>query len=813
MWLIQDLIFALRQARHNFGSTFILIVALSLGIGLTTSIFSVVYTVLLKPLPFHDPDRLALIMERLPQIPTPINLPPAQALELSKNPAFSEAAIFISSARNLESGDRPERVDVLRASPGLLPLLGIYPLHGRSFTRQEDIEGVRVALISSSFGQRRFGIESKAIGKLVVLDGMNYEIVGVLPSGLSFPAIGMLQSPRNADIWVPLSLTPSEQSPQNPDYSYSLIARLRRGFTVKQAQVGAAKAIERIMSQFPPQLQGKIHIEAAILPLKEQIVAGSRTLLFLLIGVVAALLLISCMNVSSLLLYKALARRRELALRVALGAEPKRIILQLLNETLLLFVTGGVIGTLCAVWLERGLIHLLPPDLPRLEDVHINAPVLEFAVTISVITGLIFGMAPALSAFRADLAHNLNDGSRSHSAGPSVGRVRRVLVITQIAVTFVLLTTAGLLLRSFSAVIDKHAFLRTEKVLSFGLALSKKEYPGVSKGQVFYRELSRRLKAIPGVLAVGIGTDIPFENRSGRLISPEHASVDRNPIVYNTDVEGAYFQALLIPVIAGRVFDAEGRESEPVAVVNSSFNKAFWKDNKSIDHRFKFGPPSAPGPWIRIIGVVADSAARDPDKPTEPHIYIPLAQDPYQEIAMREAWFVVRAGANALNHTQTVYSAVHSLDPVMPLIRLRTMEQVVSSAVAPRNANTWLTTAFSLAALLLTSLGIYGVLAESVAQRTREIATRIALGATQSDISGLVVREGAKLVLCGIAIGIPASFATSRLMQTLLYGISPEDWTTRLGVVAAITVALIVVMLIPVWRAINVKAQVALHVS
>ncbi|HEX4168449.1 MAG TPA: ABC transporter permease [Bryobacteraceae bacterium] len=808
----QDFTFALRTACHKPAFTVVLLAALTLGIGLTTAIFSVFYTVLLKPLPFNNPARLALVMEKLPQIPVPINMPPAEALELATNPAFSETALFISSTQNLQGGDHPERIDVLRASASLLPLLGIAPFRGRAFTEQEENAAAHIALISESLQRRRFG-EEEALGKTILLDGMPYEIVGILPGDLTFPIPGMSQSPANADVWTPLSLTASERSPQNSDYSYSLIARLRPGFTPAQAQAAGRNAVEQILKQLPPGPHGKIQLEAEVLPLKEQVVAGSRRLLWLLLATVAALLLISCMNVSNMLLNRALTRRRELALRVSLGADSKAIILQLLNETLVLFLIGGALGVLCAIWSEQALVRLLSPNLPRLTDAHIHGTVLGFALAVSLVTGLVFGLIPAIGALRSDLTHGLSAASRSYSAGRDIGATRRVLVIGQISLAFVLLTSAGLLLRSFSAVLEQQESLRTDRVLSFGVALPEEQYPTVSDGLAFYRELSRRFGMLPGVLSMGLGTDIPLENKSGRLISPEHPTViNGNPIVYNTDVEGDYFHTLGLRTIAGRLLSAhDNQDSERVAVVNRSFGKAFWSSSDLLGRRFKFGPQNAPGPWVRIVGVIADSAARTPDQPSEPRIYLPLEQDPYVARAMREAWFVLRTEGDALTLTHSVQNVVRSLDPAMPLVKPRSMEQVVAGAVAPRSANTWLVTVFSVAALLLSSLGIYGVIAQSVAERTREIGTRMALGANRADISRMVLWQGGRLVLAGFAVGIPASFGASQLIRTLLYGVSADDSITRLIIIAVITSTVMVALLLPLWRAIHVDPQAALR--
>lgn len=401
------------------------------------------------------------------------------------------------------------------------------------------------------------------------------------------------------------------------------------------------------------------------------------------------------------------------------------------------------------------------------------------------------------NALRTDLVQHLNDGSRSQTAGPGGGRTRRVLVVTQLAVAFVLLTAAGLLLRSFSYVLNQQAAFRTDKVVSFGVPLPNAQYPTVADGQVFYRGLSHRLAGMAGVLSVGFGTDIPFENKSGRLISPERATVQGSPIVDNTDVSGTYFQTVGLHLLKGRLLtDHDNKDSELVAVVNQSFAKVFWSTGNPLDHRFKFGPPTSSGPWIRIA---------------DPRIYIPLDQDPYKQMAFREAWFVLRTQQDALTLRPSIQSVVHSLDPSMPVVKLRSMEQVLSNAVAPRSANTWLITVFSLAALVLSSLGIYGVVAQSVSQRTREIAIRMAIGATRGSITSLVLWEGGRLATIALAIGVPASFAASSVFRTLLFGVPADDLITRTLVIATILLSVFISLLVPLWRAIHINPQGALH--
>ena len=811
MRLLQDFSYALRSARLRPMFTVVLIAALALGIGLTTAIFSVFYGVLLKPLGFREPSRLVLVRERLPQLsPVPVSLPPPEAIELARTPAFADAAIFISAQRNTGGEDRPERVDCLRASSRLLPTLGLTPMEGRNFTSREDETGVRVALISRAFELRRFG-SRQAVGETILLDSEPYRIVGVLPAGLVFPTHGMQQTGGSAEVWVPLSLTPEERAPFNSNYRFALVGRIRDGATLDQARGSAAAVMNRIVSRFPPALRTLADVHVALLPLREEIVGDSRRLLFLLLGTVGALLLITCMNVSNMLLSRALARRREMAVRAALGASARRIVWQMLDENLLLFTTGGLLGALCAAWFQSVLLGLLPPDLPRTQDVHIDAVVLAFTVAVSLLTGLVFGLAPALGALRVDLTAALQDGSRGQSGGLVIGRTRRFLVAAQIALAFILLTSAGLLIRSFLGVLNRQAELRTEHVLTFGLDLPDKQYPTLESAHAFFHELSDRLERNASVTALGFGTDLPLENADGRFITPERATAQGQPLPNNTDIDGAYFQSLGQPLLAGRYLNAGDRKtSERVAIVNQAFGRAYWAGGNALDHRFKIGPPMSAFPWIRIVGVVADSSAREPDQPVPPHMYTPWDQELYP-VRLKNVWFVVRTRGDGLRLGGEVRDAVRSLNPALPIVKLRSMEQVVSGAVAPRSANTWLVTVFAMAALLLTALGVYGVIAHSVSERTREIGIRMALGAAPGRVARSVFQEGLRLMAAGLVAGIAGSFAVARLIAALLYGVSGDDALTMAAAAAVLALTALGAMMLPSWRAMRVDPWAALR--
>ncbi len=621
----------------------------------------------------------------------------------------------------------------------------------------------------------------------------------------------MLQGPTNADVWIPLSLTPEERAVENDNYNFSLIARVRNGFTLAQAEQAEQSVVNRIVSRMRPEIRAQLDLGVAVLPLKDEIVADSRRLLILLMSAVGALLLISCINISNMLLSRAIARRRELAVRAAIGATARRLVSQMLHENLFFFLLGGSLGALCAWWSQAALVRLLPPDLPRAHDIQMNAIVLGFTLAVSFATGLIFGLAPALGSLRMDLTTALQEGSRSQSGGRVAGRARRLLVAGQIALAFVLLMTAGLFMRSFFAVSNQQSLLRTEHVLTFGMALPEQQYTNINSVQAFERQLSIRLRALPGAMSAGFATDLPLEGEWERLISPDRVSGGAKPIIDYTNVEGDYFRSLGLRLDAGRLLNEhDTKNSEPVAIVNEAFGRTFWPGESALNHRFKFGPPDSKMPWIRIVGVIADSNARNPEKPVGPHAYCPFEQDPYNG-GQRQVWFVLRTQEPALNLASAVRSAVHSLDPTLPVVKLRSMEQVLSVAVAPRSANTWLVTVFAIAALLLTALGVYGVIAHSVAERTRDIGIRMALGALRSDVLKSILWEGGRLAAIGLAIGVPAFFAVSRFLRSLVYGVSTSDVITMSCVIAALAVTTFAAILVPSWRAVHVDPYVALR--
>lgn len=808
-FLVQDFTLTVRSARRRPAFTVVLLMALAFGIGLTTSIFSVFYGVLLRPLPFRAPADLVLVKESIPKIvPVPINMTPAHALEFAQNDAFAETAIFIARARNLE-GTPPQRVSCLRAPAGLLPLLGLVPAQGRNFTPSEDQDGAAVALVSDALATQRFG-DRGAIGQTILLDKRRYEVVGILPRGLTFPTRGMQQG-ENADVWIPLGLTAEDRLPSNVDYSYSLLARLRDGATMAQAREAARPAVNRLLATLPPQARGQALLDAAFSSLQDELVGDSRRLLFSLLGAVGALLFISCLNVSNMLLSRSVERRREIALRTALGANARRIVSQMLHENILLFLVGGALGALFAVWSQQLFLRLLPSTLPRTDDITIDTTILAFTLAVSLITGLIFGLAPALELLRIDLRGVLQEGSRGVSSGRLIGQARKILVVAQIALTVILLTSAGLLVKSVFMVLDEEASLRSGQVITFGIALPEEQYPTSASTETFTRDLGDRLRQVPDVTSLGIGTDIPLEGRARRLITPDRAIHDAQSIVLDyTAVDEGYFQSLGVPLASGRLFEPRDRQgAELVGLVNESFARTFWPGSSALDRRFKIGPPKYPSPWIRIVGVVGNVSAREAGA-VAPHAYVPLAQEAQVSFA-REMSFVMRTASADRHVENAIRGAVRAIDPSLPVLTLQSMEEVVSGAVAPRRANALLVALFGIAAMLLSALGVYGVVAYLVSERTREIGIRLALGAPRGTVWTSVVWEGSRLALLGLVFGLPGALAAGYLIRSLLYGVSPQDTTTLIGVPIAVALTCIAATLIPSWRAVRVDPMVSVR--
>ncbi len=803
--LLQDLRYSQRVLRQSPTFTAVAILTLALGIGATSAIFSVVNAVLLKPLPFRSADRLVLVRQQIPKLgPQPMRVAAPDTVEYRKGEVFEEAGAMQNRVYDLSGDGGPEQITGGRVSASLFPMLGAAPLAGRSFSEDEDRLRIRVVLLSYGLWQRRYGRDTKIFGRAILLNREPYQVIGVMPSTFVFPPRGMPQD-ENADLWMPLGLTQDERRTYLDNPSYSVIGRLRPGLSIERASAEMMTIADRIQASFPPQFKAALppdlELKAFVVPFKEQVVGGSRQLLFLLLGAVGFLLLIACANVANMLLSRSATRGRELALRAALGAGRARLVRQLLTESLLLSVLGGGLGILLAWWGTGLLVAALPGNVPLTEQIRIDARVLGFAVAVSVLTGLLFGRAPALSALQNDRRNRL-----SHR-----GWLLSGLVSAQLALALVLLTCAGLLIRSFVRLeLSDHGFL-AEHLLTASIALPESQYGGKTKARDFYQTLLLRLASSPAARVAGMASDLPFEGVWSRVVTPEGSVAPHVPIVNYTLVLGDYFQALGAPLKRGRFFtEADRFGATPVILVNETLARRFWPGQDAIGKRLTIGMPEMHLPWLTVVGVVGDMNQSAPDEKLSPHVYEPYLQaNGYSWI--RKMNLALRTSGDPLALANAVRREVAQLDPELPVTKLRTIQQILDNSLASRRLSMWLLTVFALAALLLAALGIYGVMAYAVARRTREIGIRMALGAQRADVLGMILGQGMKLAAFGLSIGLAASLALTRLMTSLLYDVKPTDPLTYTAVALLLISIALAANFAPARRAVSVDPTVALR--
>jgi predicted permease len=809
--LLQDLRYSRRLLRQSPAFSAVAILTLALGIGATSAIFSVVNAVLLKPLPYRGAESLVLVRQQILKLgPQPMRVAAPDTVEYRKSEVFEEAGAMQNRVYDLSGDGGPEQIIGGRVSANLFPLLGAAPLEGRLFSEDEDRLGTRVVLLSYGLWQRRYGRDPKIIGHAILLNREPYQVIGVMPPTFVFPPRGMPQE-ENADLWTPLSLTADELRTYLDNPSYTVIGRLRPGVSMERARTEMTAIAQRILSAFPRDLRTALppdlQLIAFVAPFKEQVVGGSRQLLFLLLGAVGFLLLIACANVANMLLSRSATRGRELALRASLGAGRARLVRQLLTESVLLSTLGGGLGILLAWWGAGLLVAALPGNLPLTEQIRIDARVLGFAFAVSVLTGLLFGLAPALTASR----ESLNEFLKQTARGARQGWLLSSLVSAQVALALVLLTGAGLLIRSFIQLqIGDHGF-RTEHLLTASIALPESQYGVRTKARDFYQKLLPRLESLPAAREAGLASDVPFEGVWSRVITPEGLTADHLPIVNYTLVFGDYFQALGASLKRGRLFtEADRPGAERVVVVNETLARRFWPGQDPLGKRLKAGTRAMDTPWMTVAGVIGDVNQGAPDGELRPHVY-----EPYLQAAgyswVRKMNLALRTSGDPLALATAVRREVARLDPELPVTKLRTVQQILNSSLAPRRLSMWLLTVFALAALLLAALGIYGVMAYAVARRTREIGIRMALGAQRANVLGMVLGQGMKLVAFGLAIGLAASLALTRFMTSLLYDVKPTDPLTYVAVSLLLIAIALSANLAPARRAVSVEPTVALR--
>jgi putative ABC transport system permease protein len=803
--LLQDVRFAFRTFRHAKVFTAVAVVTIALGIGATAGIFSVVDGLILEPLPFPDADRIVMVWmdnRRLgvhEDVHSYANLADLKA----QNRSLSHLAPFRQAGYNLTGVGAPQRVRAGLLPAEALAALGTRPLLGQLYTSRNEVTGNdAVVLISHGLWTANFGADPGVIGKSVQLSGRTRTIVGVMPPSFTFPDEG-------TQLWVPLVV--SDRGKQERQlFTFSAVGKLAPGVSVERARSDLGAIAKRLEAQYPSNRGYGV----TVTPLPEQIVGPTlRATLWIMLGAVAAVLLIACANVANLLLSRAAVREREVTVRMALGASARRLVRQLLTESLFLATIGGVLGVLLSAGLLRVIPAIAPADLPRMDNVGLNGTVLLVTLGMTLVTGVLFGLAPALQSSHIHLGTTLREGGRSGTAGRGGQRLRRGIVAAQLALVVVLLTAAGLLLRTFVTLQRVELGFATRNTLTFNLQLAAAKYPQPAQAVTFFETLLERLRAIPSVQgAATISTMMLSETPNSAEMSAEGRETRQDDIEVTFDaISPGFFATIGARLIAGRDFAASDRSgAPPIAIVNEHMAKRYWPHG-AIGKRVRFGWSREPNdstnnPWITVVGVVGDMRRTGVDKPVRDEAFFPFAQN-----ADFGALVVVRSANDPVTLVPQVRETVRQIDPDQPISNVRTMDQLLGELVAQRRFSMTLVGAFATLALILALIGAYGVTSYLVSQRTKEIGVRLALGADPSRVSKLVVGEGMRVAAVGVLAGVVIALLTTQLASGLLYGVSPRDPLT-LGVVVVMLLAVSALAnYVPARRAARVDPLTALR--
>jgi putative ABC transport system permease protein len=807
--LRQDLRYALRGLRQRPGFTLVAVLTLALGIGANTAIFSVVNSVLLRPLPYERPERLAMIWGHRNQEPlAELSVPEYWDLR-ERTHAFAGVAAFADGNINLTGTGTPVRIRAGYFTANTPALLGVAPAIGRGFTADEDLPGgPPVVLLGDGLWRRRFGADPKVVGRVLTLDDTPTTVVGVMPPDFQLPT-HYAGAPR--ELWAPMQLDPAINRGERGWHFLEVIGRLRDGVALETASSETSTLMHGMLAAYP--MEYTPEFDGSATAVSQAVVGDVRPALLVLLGAVALLLLIACANVAGLLLARSEARQREIALRTALGAGRSRLVRQLLTESLLLAVAGGLVGLLLAVWGVQGLVLAAPPSVPRLDAVGIDLRVLGYTLGVTLLTGIMFGLAPALHAVRGDLTGALTDGGRAGTTGRARQRVRQALVTGQVAVALVLVTGAGLLVQSFLRLRQVDPGFVPQRLLTARVELSPVRYRANDAKRRFYENLLERLRSIPGVRSAATARALPMTGKleigdwsfvlEGQAASPP-LPTDWHPADWQV-VSPGYFATMGIPMLQGRDFAASDRLGTPGAmIVNRTLARQVWPDGDALGRRVLLGGGGADSVWRTVVGIVGDVRHRGLTASPRPEMFLPYAQFPAGTgNAPPSMHVVLRAAGDPSALATALGAAVAALDPDVPLSGVQTMETAMGSWAAERRLIMLLVSGFALVALVLGSVGIYGVMAHLVAQREREIGVRMALGALPGQILGLVVSQSAWLVGAGIVAGTAGALAVTRLLTGLLFQVRPTDPLTFLGTTLVLVVAAAGATLVPALRAVR----------
>ena len=800
--LRQNVRYSLRSLRTSPGFTAVVVVTLGLGIGANAAIFSVMNAVLLRPLPYPASERIMTLWTDNGEQgwPQDVSSYPNFADWRTQNTTFAEMAAYQPRAtRTLTGNGEPEQVVGSVVVPTFFQVMGINPARGRTLV-MDDLTGDRqVVVLSDGAWRRRFGEDPSIVGKTIVLNGTAHEVVGVMPPGFAFPE-------PTTEFW--LSYPASVAQRPRGSFSFSVVGRLKPGVTVEQARAELSTIAARLESQYP---ETNAKLGVTIVPLHENTVGDVRPALLMLMGAVGFVLLIACANIANLLLARGATRTREIAVRAALGAGRGRIVSQLLTESACLALLGGTFGLLLAKWGVDALVALGPAALPRMHEVRIDGPILLFTLVASLVTALLFGLPPALRASSVQLSEMMKEGARSMSGARSGSRMRRALVVSEIALALMLLIGAGLLLASYRQLSNVTMGFDPRNVLTARVSLTISKFPQPPMARAFYRELLEQTRALPGVRSAAYTTSLPLNASvegstiaiEGRAPTPD---LD-NKEVRRSVVSPSYFATLGIPLLAGRVFtEQESGDTVTVAMVNETMKTLHFLGEDPVGRRMQWGCVGPGCPWMTVIGVVHDTKQDGLDEYVRPEIYVSYLQQPRLGLNL-----VVRTERDALSIVPSLRGVLKSADPEIPLAGIATMEQLTARSVATRRFNTLLLGIFSSLALVLALVGIYGVMSYSVSQRRQEVGIRMALGAPANEVLRLILREAMVLAGIGIAIGLVLSLFMTRLLGSLLFQVSATDAVTFTATAALLAAVAFAASYIPARRAARVQPSVALR--
>jgi len=809
---LQDVRYGVRTLLKTPTFTVVAVLVLALGIGANTAIFTVVNTLLLRPLPYPDSSKLVMLWETNPRFQIGVDTLPVTPGNFvdwrEQNTVFEHVCAVGAGHWNLTGAGEPERIAGASVSPDFFRLMRIEPILGRTFLEDEDQQAKdKVLVIGHALWLKRFGSDAGIVGKTIAIDGEGYTVIGVAPEGFQFPRAGEMPSftgvTNQTELWRPMPFGKDLVTKSRANHQLSVIARLKPGVTRERAQVEMSSLASRLEQAYPESNQD---IGVKVLGLNEQVVGNFRTAMLVLMGAVALVLLIACANVANLLLARSSARQKEIAIRTALGASRARIVSQLLVEALLLSAAGGLAGSLLSVWATEGL--LLMNKLPRAREIGLDITVLGFIAGVVLLTTLLFGLSPALQVSRVNISDALKEGSLS--SGGNRFQFRNVMVIAEIALSIILLIGAGLMIKSLARVLGVDPGFQSKNTLTVQLSLLNSKYPKPAQQINFFERVADSVKNLPGVQSVGVISSAPLSGGmyAGGFSIEGSESSDRDDLVADRRmISSDYFNTLGIPVVSGRGFsDHDNQSSEGVAIVSESWVRRYLHSDDPLAKRVKLGGRDSSRPWLTVVGVAGDVRDAALEQDARPCIYVPYSQFPTSAMTL-----VVRSASDPMTLVGRIREAVWAIDKDQPVTDVRTLDQYVSAAVSPRRFNAILLGSFAGLALVLASIGVYGVISYAVSRQTRDIGIRVALGAQSTDVMKLIIGRGMALVLAGVAIGSLASLGLTRVLDSLVFGVSTTDPLIYVGVSALLVGLSLIACYLPARRALRVDPLVALR--